>query len=1614
MRTRFLNTDYFASSSSPIEIPRFLNLPIPHLPPSRLFNYYEDNLPIDSPLDVSLVIERLPIDLALSKFLAEVIPQPVDVRYEDFEADRFRDNEGSADNEGRKDAETFYEEGEVENHGCFGSQTLDVELSRENNGTSRDTNNFEIVQFETQVLDVFSESACFFEKEEMQIFFKVLEIEHNVDMLKPGLTIQYSDEVQESVYSVEDVPVECPMEKTAHVSEDAGSVLDKTKYHLSTFPLLEVEETNLGFLSNVNVADELISLLENIESHEWTKTDELPISGKGLLGYMGYDIVELHLDHYLSKQYLESELASLDVFERVDIISTVDSLEMNEDSAFHQWASDSDSSLLASPVIFQEFEVIDVNSSHLFEIFFDTERIYGLETCDSPFRKDMNFKIFDELIVSNELTLLDDAFKSLPIPIVSDHARIRSLDIVIEEVLAEVKQEPFSTAHEIYLDWHLLDGDKCNCQTYSPYQNMLAEKDMIITKFDWKSDNDENLEFNFILSDDALTGPNAEEHRESLNMVSDGIMLDVNINLMGVASSKSSEEKSPKLENGDQLAGKSSVRASLLFKSMSHFNDFDIFLNPQKANVGANVESSVKALDYNSTICKASSGYSSAAHTSTGIQFQQWVITLYKVKLSDDILALIDNFEKRYLAILQNETDMINAPHLYSAANDLKLLSLSKETLMDYIKKRSLHRTTISEDETIMDFFSLCVIKQTAWYLSFFGIHAAHLYINKISQALECLKSRLGVLQSLIEDSHEKAEREITRSHPLLSVIYEILQPNNAKNSLKVLIVTDRVFWRPLKHLLMSMEISSSELQESYSDTNQPDGYYSGDVAKDKTDFLLVSECVLVPHDHVSASFPFNKFSMILEYGGSYGMSRISSLSPQSAVLPRLHFLKVDLDNFGACKALCEGFGMTKYFDSSTVEESHSSLRPGEIINLQKLEELLNFVPIRDIRSSETADKVKDCCMPLPVPCTSHVRESEQIQQGILPFVDRVIIVNTQNIDKDMIVSRRSMYQKILALEKGGTQVVERDLDLPVDIIISSAICLVWYDCRNIGKKATSLDEASSCLPLCIENIATDILTSLSFKFGCCILLFEGEINFLSTVMESSDGLYAAAASLGIDLQLFYSYSFESTNEIILGCIRCASKLSNCLYPKMPESETLAESFLTKFPSINPLTAHAILSEEMLIEFLECSHDSRIRAIQKYHVSEEIVALFSALSIYGEREDSKSIMTDCSSSVSSGPDSDKCHMKVGSDIKRQKCIASPPKVDLRMDKLLHSGIPNELPNGIMLQFSEPCNHWMSKHLDEFDELDMPDSSFYDLFSDKQKLNSSRVLKTYGDENSKDALILDEFKSSRSSLSEKLFGQNLGLATLSNVDLYPTNKSENHRDGFIGEVIDLTRSPLVYDKFSIDNVTYSYFAPELEKDSTRKPKIVRRLSFDKSDNPAFQVDAKVNSGSDVQTFVKDRRQRLQEKGDERNDLEEESMQRSAGVSKQLAFKEGLSHYGATPLSKAIGSVHPQPGSPWTMEFLNRIREKSRLRQQSLPYEAPSPGTREAAHMVKYLEERGRNNLYDHQAHPRMRVLRLLFSQRGHQLTRELDSENQAKLVWSDGNTHCPSKKFQNHF
>nr|XP_043618037.1 protein SHORTAGE IN CHIASMATA 1 [Erigeron canadensis] len=535
---------------------------------------------------------------------------------------------------------------------------------------------------------------------------------------------------------------------------------------------------------------------------------------------------------------------------------------------------------------------------------------------------------------------------------------------------------------------------------------------------------------------------------------------------------------------------------------------------------------------------------------------------------------------------------------------------------------------------------------------------------------------------------------------------------------------------------------------------------------------------------------------------------------------------------------------------------------------------------------------------------------TKKVNANTTSLPDAIIIVNTQNVDTDMIISRRSTYQRILAMEKGGVQVVERDLNLSVDVILSAAVCLVLYDIKNIRRKTAASDNASSFLPSCVENIAANVLTSLSFAFSSCILIFEGEVGFLACVMELSDELYVAAASLGIDLQLFYSYSSETTNEIILNSIAHAAKSTRGLYPRMPESETLAESFLSKFPSLNPLSAHAILSSVgTLVEFFEMTHKQRVCALQKYLVPDASITLFSALSRYGEREDSRSGMTDCCSSVSSGHDSGNC---CPNELKKRKYPGSPETKAIPVDDLL--------------QFEQSNVTWDFPKVDSHNYWNLNTEEIPDDIG-----NSNRGFdKIYAGEKQRSDPCM---KMNRPSFSETSFGQS------KKVHLPIVDKSVGHTnynskglvEGYKGEVIDVDDD----DAIAVEN--FSFVNPT-------------HLSSGWCSLPTFPTAAEISSDLDSWIPTKDNGKSLSAEVtlnshiDLMNNctpLEECSLVNSTVNFSMPPFEEKDPLYGRTPLSKAILSAQPQKGSPWTIDFLNRMKEKRKMRQQSLPNISSAP-------------------------------------------------------------------------
>lgn len=666
------------------------------------------------------------------------------------------------------------------------------------------------------------------------------------ETLNQGL-LKYPFEVKESVYDIEGINSEYFLEQKSCLFE-IGFAQDQKLLHQVTFPFLEVDEMVPETLVVLTFQDELFFILENTESPHRIQDGNLLVNNEEYLCSMKYDVEEFLSDNFLSP-CASSELASPGISGGSDLMILMETLEIPASSAVQTKSS---GDLTVGPAIFEEFQLLDIYSNNSFEVFFDLELSAVSEVHDCMSIEDANFKSFNELIVCHELALVDDTFKSLPVPILSNQGSERSVCAFIEDVLGNLNGQSLSASDGIYLDWHLLEENSCSSGIYSSYQNMLEEINLKPIEFDQEPCENDNIFYRYVFSDDALVRERTEEKGECKESFFYGNSMFPS-QTIEVASSKLLNDRCQQKGRQDLAAVVGNTEKALSsWKSISESNDLSFFLNPQKpAGVGRG-ESVFSAIDANAMLPKASCDGKLTNQPSTStddVSLTQWNVAVHQVCLSDNILHLINNCEKTYLAILQNETEL-RKTYLPCVAEDYFLmLSLPKQKLIDCIKKIYLQGASTYWEEKIMTLATLYAIKQIAWYLCFYGIHPAHLYLKKLCHSLECLKSRLGFLLSLIEDAGRMVDREITLSHPALTTTQDILcssipkdEHKTAASTLKVLVVANQIFWWSLKKMFGSMGLSFEELKyESPTDQRVS----NPDIMVDD----LVSNCLLVSQE---------------------------------------------------------------------------------------------------------------------------------------------------------------------------------------------------------------------------------------------------------------------------------------------------------------------------------------------------------------------------------------------------------------------------------------------------------------------------------------------------------------------------------------------------------------------------------------------------------------------------------------------------------------------------------------------------------------------------------------------------------------------------------------------
>ncbi|XP_049935574.1 protein SHORTAGE IN CHIASMATA 1 homolog [Nymphaea colorata] len=877
--------------------------------------------------------------------------------------------------------------------------------------------------------------------------------------------------------------------------------------------------------------------------------------------------------------------------------------------------------------VFDEVWVLDIFGMDLI-MFYDSSIVPIDNEFSVPLLADLSsIGSFYEAIVAPELAQADDMIKSLPVPLLEDNDII-SISKIVEAIFCDMKLCFSSASDQIYLDWHVSQENECSHLGCCLCRNKLD----IITSCEMPSTSEslkDDVLINIMLFDNSLSKSVLHQLKEACETIPNPL---------------SRKEGIGMLPDGETIAHKNSEKVSVLLESTTLASD------AQKGIATKNYQDGVhnKTVEERIHMVSSSANFSKSC-SSSGMIVHEKNFETHVIHLSDVILNIVNKIYGSYISTLGNEKELQSS----CTTGDADVHRLRKKKLMKLLTNLT-ESALACQDEGVMHLIVLYTLKQMAYYVCFLGIHTCYFYMRNFLQRFRSLGNRLACLKSLVEDAYHKAEKDVIEFHPALSVIEEILQACPSQSS-KILIVAERAFWWPLTRKLAGLRISFQELRFKSSLS------YQVDVVGCINEVLLETDCLIISRDTV------------LEYGGQYGFSSVTNISQRAIGMHHVHFLKINLEDLDVSTVTSEGFNIFQHLELS-MEESYQPLPQMVGLNNQELDNLLNFDPTleEDYKLANVALTVKvgagiilqdNPNVPLP-------RDPDFTDSSSPLFPSIVVITNTQKFSHELLMSRRSSYQKILAMEKDGIQVVEREMHLPVDLIFSSSTCLLWFDAKRVMSSFPEVIPPS--MPLCVESIATNLLMSLSFRFSDCILIFEGEAGFLSAVMESSDGLYAAAASLDMHLQLFFSGSSDLTDKIVLSCIKYALKLNKCQCPAMLESETLAESFLASFPSINPLSAHMLLSCEATIsEIFEWSCEQRLQAVQKYHVPEDSIFLFSFLCRFGDLGESTSGVTECSSTVSSAFDSDSNYLKMQSPRKKQKYNRDAHLFDIPTNESLH-------------------------------------------------------------------------------------------------------------------------------------------------------------------------------------------------------------------------------------------------------------------------------------------------------------------------------------------------------
>lgn len=421
------------------------------------------------------------------------------------------------------------------------------------------------------------------------------------DLLDFSHDLQQIVDVHKSICCVEDIRLDIQEEHKSDLFNDGSLVKGQVSSDLRSFPVLEVDEISLGISSYVFEDKHMI--FESSEYQQWIHKDELTCDSKELLLSSEFDIMENLLNHSSFKSH-EFVVPHVKDFPENIINAIEDQL---------------------SPLALEQLQFFDRNPSHFSHMFSDTGFISEVEICEQMF-SNTTFSNFNDLVVTHELVLTDNSFKSLPVPIISDHKLILSVQTIVEEVFIKLKLQPSSTSDDIYLDWHLLEEDICSHSKRTPLK-MFEDIDTYCINKDFSSCDSLMLVLEFVLSDECSNDQKKKENTEVLNIEEFGNLMEHVCN-DGIVSS----EICKKMASGEALVGTKVNKAHQHVESMSQFDDLDFFLNPLEATYVKRRISADKILEMDCALPVVSANNPTETHDTSRKQQRRLENEIHSVK----------------------------------------------------------------------------------------------------------------------------------------------------------------------------------------------------------------------------------------------------------------------------------------------------------------------------------------------------------------------------------------------------------------------------------------------------------------------------------------------------------------------------------------------------------------------------------------------------------------------------------------------------------------------------------------------------------------------------------------------------------------------------------------------------------------------------------------------------------------------------------------------------------------------------------------------------------------------------------------------------------------------